>query len=175
MNNQLTIKLVQFICCLSLGLTTASVADTKLKAFHPSSPKQIENAREGQAFIAILWSIDCPPCFKELALLQELTEQLKGELKERFSKVNVVLIATDDEQYRESVNKTLVEFQLENMDNWIFANSSPERLRYSIDPSWYGELPRAYFYDKSHQRYSHSGSLSKQQLQKWLLATQSSP
>ena len=45
---------------------------------------------------------------------------------------------------------------------------SPEKLRYVIDQDWYGELPRSYYYDADHQRSSHSGTLSQQQLSAWL-------
>ncbi|MBV1915090.1 MAG: redoxin domain-containing protein [Pseudomonadales bacterium] len=147
-----------------LVVCSTSFAENTLKPFYSGSLAQIEKARKGQAFVVVLWSIDCPPCLKELALLQQL--------KDQFSEVGLVLIAADNAEYTDSAQALLTEFKLEKMDNWIFADSTPERLRYSIDPAWYGELPRAYFYDKSHQRFSHSGSLKKAQLQKWLLATQ---
>jgi thiol-disulfide isomerase/thioredoxin len=147
-----------------LAIASTSFADTALRPFQPTSLGQIEDTRKDQSFIVILWSIDCPPCLKEFALLQQL--------KEEIPKDGLVLIATDNTEYSDSVHKLLSEFQLENMDNWIFADATPERLRYSIDPAWYGELPRAYFYNKSHQRFSHSGSLTKKQLQEWLLANQ---
>ena len=68
----------------------------------------------------------------------------------------------------DEIQQLIEEHQLEAMDNWIFSDSMPERLRYVIDPSWYGELPRAYFYDASHQRRAHSGLLKQEMLQSWL-------
>jgi len=44
----------------------------------------------------------------------------------------------------------------------------PDKLRFYIDPGWYGELPRSYFYDAAQQRSGHSGALTRAQLQDWL-------
>ncbi len=59
-------------------------------------------------------------------------------------------------------------FGLDAADNWIFADPMPERLRYRVDPNWFGELPRAYLYTDDHQRTAHSGILSEADLQQWL-------
>ena len=153
-----------------LAVSATSFADAsidaqlELKPFQPESLAQIEAAHKGQAFIAVIWSIDCPPCLKELALLQQL--------KDQFPPGGLVLIAADSAEYTDSVQSFLNEVELNELDNWMFADSAPERLRYSIDPNWYGELPRAYFYDKAHKRYAHSGRLKKEKLEQWLLATQ---
>ena len=43
-----------------------------------------------------------------------------------------------------------------------------ERLRYSIDPDWFGELPRNYFYDANSSRIGFSGKLTEDILLEWL-------
>jgi len=48
-----------------------------------------------------------------------------------------------------------------------FAESDEERLRYSIDKNWYGELPRTYYYDTSHQVKTLSGSPDLIWLKTW--------
>jgi hypothetical protein len=50
---------------------------------------------------------------------------------------------------------------------WQFSESDDERLRYSIDKQWYGELPRTYYYDKAHQIKSLSGSQDEEWLKQW--------
>ncbi len=147
---------------LAIWISTSS-ADVTLKPFQENSLQQITDDRKNQPFLLLLWSIDCPPCLKELAQLQQLHNQ--------FSASSLVLVSTDDVQIADSVEKTIKDFQLEKLDNWIFSESIPERLRYAIDPAWYGELPRAYFYDASHQRKPHSGSLNTVTLNKWLNKT----
>lgn len=154
MRNKIWLGLILLISC------SISMADTNLKPFQSDSLDKIVKDRNGQGFIMVLWSIDCPPCFKELSQLQQLRDQ--------FPKGSLVLIATDGEEHADSVQKVLKEFQLDQMDNWVFADTTPERLRYVIDSSWYGELPRAYIYEESHKRHAHSGNLSGEKLQQWL-------
>jgi len=121
---------------------------------------EIIQHKDQQAFILILWSLDCPPCLKELSLLQSL--------KGAFSMNQIVLVSTDDQDSSTDVQKILVDYQLNEWDNWFFADALPERLRYIIDPDWYGELPRSYFYDSKHQRKAHSGLLNEVMLKAWL-------
>jgi len=139
---------------------TAITKSLLLKPFSKNSLDQITADREGQAFIMVLWSIDCPPCLKELEHFQAL--------KAQFTKTNIVLISTDSPDDRASIGQVLVDYKLQTIDSWIFSDSLPERLRYKIDPNWYGELPRTYFYDDDHTRMAHSGMLTQAQLQQWL-------
>ena len=143
--------------------SSAALASSVLKPFQIDSLQQITDERQGRAFMLVLWSIDCPPCLKELAQLQHYSDQ--------FSDDSLVLISTDDPRHAPSVLRLLQQHQLEQQDNWIFSGSMPERLRHRIDPGWYGELPRSYFYDESHQRRAHSGILKKPMLEQWLKNT----
>ncbi len=150
---------------LTVGLILAmwvsgSIASQKLNAFQTNSINEIVAERNGRPFIMVLWSIHCPPCLKELAYLQQY--------RNKFSKTSLVLVATDDQQYSDTVQQVLNDNHLDRMDNWIFAGSMPERLRFVIDPAWYGELPRSYFYDAAHRRRSHSGVLTEAVLERWL-------
>lgn len=139
-------------------LSSSGVAG--VRPFLQESLKEITAARSGQPFLLILWSVDCPPCMKELAHLQQL--------RERFAPASLVLISTDEAEAHESVDRILVEFGLDRFDNWAFADGFPERLRYQVDPDWFGELPRSYFYDAGHRRTATSGALTIEQLHQWL-------
>ncbi|MFT6906685.1 MAG: thiol-disulfide isomerase/thioredoxin [Oleiphilaceae bacterium] len=131
-----------------------------LKPFNKNSLGQIIAARQDQAFIMVLWSIDCPPCLKELEHFQVL--------KAQFTDTNFLLISTDSPDNSAAIVQVLVDNKLQNIESWVFSDSLPERLRYKIDPNWYGELPRTYFYEANHTRMAHSGMLTKAQLQQWL-------
>ncbi len=137
-----------------------ATASVELQPFMADSIDEIAAARHGQAFIVVLWSVNCPPCLKELIHLQQS--------KNRFSRSSLVLVATDDRQSVDKVEEILNRYDLGQMDNWMFSGSMPERLRFAIDPFWYGELPRTYFYDDTHQRSAHSGVLTQTMLQQWL-------
>ena len=108
----------------------------------------------------MLWSIDCPPCLKEL---QEI-----GQLQGQFAPNGLVLISTDSTDQTTDAQRILTQYGLADAENWQFTGGFPERLRYQIDPNWYGELPRAYFYDAQHKRAGKSGTLSRELLQQFI-------
>ena len=139
---------------ISIFLLAASIAQAKLpisssdsspvnsavslQSFDIGSFEQIVSDKNKQDHLVILWSFDCPPCITELEKISELHQQ--------FPDYQLTLINTDavDEQVR--VKKILQQFNLAGLDNWGFANRDEEKLRYDIDPRWYGDLPRSYFF-----------------------------
>jgi len=148
------------------GLHAAS-EDVQLKMFGSDSLVDITSAKSDQPFMMVLWSIDCPPCIKELALFRDFQPQL--------SKKNIVLISTDGSESASVIRQVLADHQLGQFDNWIFSGEMVERIRYGIDPEWYGELPRTYFYEREGGRVAHSGMLTKKLLTEWLQYSESLP
>jgi thiol-disulfide isomerase/thioredoxin len=149
------------LSALSLSLLCGLAhADQNLQSFTAESLTQIEAQHEGQPFVLVLWSMHCAPCFAEL-------EMLGTELR-RQPDLPVVLVSTDEVSMREEVIELLADYGLENVPTWQFSEDIPEKLRFVIDQDWYGELPRSYYYDADHQRSSHSGTLSQEQLATWL-------
>jgi hypothetical protein len=129
-------------------------------AFGPDSLRQIEHKYAGESFLLIMWEINCPPCREELGLLQTL--------RKTHPDINLVLIATDDISLQHEVNKILQSYGLQDIDTWMFADLNVERLRYSVDPEWFGELPRNYFYDVDSSRVGFSGKLTEEIMEEWL-------
>ncbi len=82
--------------------------------------------------------------------------------------LSIVLVSVDDSGDAEQVRKVLKNNQLEEMNNWLFTEANSAQLRYQIDPTWYGELPRTYFYDSAHDRSGISGVLSKQDYERFI-------
>jgi thiol-disulfide isomerase/thioredoxin len=109
-----------------------------LKAFELGSFEQIVTDKNQQDHLVILWSFDCPPCITELEKISELHQQ--------FPNYQLTLINTDAVEEQVRVKKILQQFDLAELDNWGFANDDEEKLRYDIDPRWYGDLPRSYFF-----------------------------
>ncbi len=147
---------------LLLLLCLPGLVLAELHPFSDESLDKITAAHQRQPFLLVLWSIDCPPCLKEL-------EQL-GQLRAQFSANGLVLISTDNIEYADKVAQTLIRYKLDHAENWIFSGHFPERLRYRIDPDWYGELPRAYFYDAKHKRIGMSGALNAALIDQWIAA-----
>jgi len=148
--------------CLLLLLCLPGLATAELHSFSDKSLDKITAAHHGQPFLLVLWSIDCPPCLKEL-------EQI-GQLRTQFLPNSLVLISTDNIEYADKVQQVLSRYGLDNAENWLFSGNFPERLRYQIDPNWYGELPRAYFYDANHNRAGKSGALNADLIHQWIAA-----
>lgn len=142
-----------FICS-----TSFAGADT-IKAFTAESFEEIKASFEGQEFLLGLWSVDCPPCMVEMEFMAELLT-LNPDIP-------YVLISTDSIEQRDYSAEFLEDVGLGNKESWMFADSFVERLRFSIDPNWYGELPRSYFFDNKHAMQSHSGIVSEELLQNW--------
>ena len=116
-------------------------------------------AEKTRPFVMVLWSLDCPPCMHELNML--------GQLFKNNSDLNLVLISTDSNSQKQEINNLIEEYGLSDVDSWVFSKDPQQSLRYSIDPAWYGELPRSYFHNKD-KRSAVSGLLSEAKLLSWL-------
>ncbi|MDD4915717.1 MAG: hypothetical protein PHW13_11855 [Methylococcales bacterium] len=144
--HSLTALLLLFCACLAQANSY-----TPLKSFTPGSYQQIlaENAHHG--FMLVIWSLDCSSCIKDMELISTIHKS-RPNLK-------IVMLSTDELSSSAEIMKLLEKYQLAGLDNWIFADDNAQKLRYEIDPGWYSELPRTYFYSATHQREAVSGAL----------------
>lgn len=140
-------------------LAAPALAEDNFKPFTADSFAEIKQRFAGEQFLVGLWSVDCPPCLVELDMM--------GELLADNPDLPFVLISTDPIAEREFAHDFLLDFDLADRESWMFADSFTERLRFSIDPSWYGELPRSYFFDAGHNMQSHSGIMTQEMLEEW--------
>lgn len=102
----------------------------------------------------VIWSITCSSCLKDMALLNKMHKANPN--------INMVMLATDDATATEQIQQILTKNELTSLENWLFADDNPQKLRYEVDPKWYGELPRTYFLNKKHEREGVSGVLTQQ-------------
>ena len=79
-------------------------------------------------------------------------------------------MSTDEESYAHDVEAKLAKMGLQKAEAWTISDPNISRLRSEIDPTWFGELPRSYFYDTSHNRQPHSGVLNVEQIKAWQIA-----
>ena len=152
---------VMIKCLLvSVLLLGNQVYAESLRPFNVSSRLEIEKAYQGQPVILAFWSLDCVYCLDELSTL--------GDFVKQHPKINLVLVNTDGLISSQEVIKALKQVHLPaSYEVWQFAEADEERLRYSIDKKWYGELPRTYYYDARHQVKSISGSPDLIWLKNW--------
>ncbi len=146
-----------------LAVSTTAFSGNVIHPFVSGSFSQILEQRQQQSFVLVLWSMDCPSCYKELEML--------GQLNSKYTDLNIVLVSTDIEATHNELQTILSKYKLENHENiesWVFSGDSDERLRFEIDRSWYGELPRSYFFTSKNEKQVVSGILSKEKLLEWI-------
>lgn len=154
------------IMLLRLSFLLACLAAWPVSAAEPArfdsgSLAKIEARYAGKPFILGMWSVNwCGHCINELTML--------GKLAKNDKNLPLVLVAVDSPEDSEAIQKTLYKLGLSHVESWVFDDPIPERLRAAIDPTWQGELPRSYLYDKAHQRQATVGELDKTKLKAWL-------
>jgi hypothetical protein len=122
--------------------------------FISGSYQQILTANANRPFMLVIWSINCSSCLKDMELLSSIHKS-RPELK-------MIMLAADEPSATEQIQQILEKNQLSGIENWAYADDNSQKLQFEIDPKWYGELPRTYFFDKTHQRTGVSGVLSKE-------------
>lgn len=130
-------------------------------AFSAEQFDKIKQQYQGKQWMVLMWSLDCPPCFKELAHV--------SKLKEGNPQLPVVLINADGDAQLSGERAALIaKYGLTGLTNLHFEDGQASQSRFAIDPSWYGELPRSYFYKADGTRKAKSGLVSEVALTKWL-------
>jgi hypothetical protein len=137
----------------------AALAAHDLRPFDAASLEAIRLEHAGRPFVLALWSVHCEPCAREMALWRRLHRKHPG--------VEVILVATDHPGERAKVAAFLRRHDPGPVQRWAYADEFEERIRYSIDPAWRGELPRAYFFDAAHKAEARSGVVDERWAERW--------
>jgi thiol-disulfide isomerase/thioredoxin len=153
-------KFILSVCVLVLTFGLPGLASANHKPFEAGSLKQIEQQYAGKSFLLVMWELNCFPCHEEMELI--------AGFKKEHPEADVVMISTDDFSKLNDINAMLEKHKLQGVDSWVFADQNMEKLRYSIDPEWFGELPRNYIYDTDGSRIGFSGKLTKEVLEEWI-------
>jgi thiol-disulfide isomerase/thioredoxin len=139
--------------CLAV-ITHLAKAEPDLKHFVMGSYQQLLTNNAGKPFMLAIWSITCPSCIKDMTVLHAVHKA--------HPEITIIMLSTDDSAETSEAQKILATNQLTDLEQWIYAEENTQKLQFEIDPKWYGELPRTYFFDKNHQRESVSGALTKE-------------
>jgi len=129
--------------------------------FERGSWSKLMATHEGQPTIVHLWGLTCAPC------LTELPEWAKLQ-KERPDMRLVLLAADPVPQPPARVEEMLTRTGLGEIESWSFADRFNERLRYEIDPSWSGELPRTLMIDREGKVTTLPGVADLADVKAWL-------
>lgn len=137
---------------------------TEIRPFTKASFKQIQQEHKNKPYIIAFWSETCDFCMKELVLF--------GRLMKIYPAVSLISITTNPYLEEETVNKILSTSHIENAEKWIFSDDFVERLYFSVNPRWRGELPLTYFFDKNNKMLKYLGVIKEKELISWLAKQQ---
>jgi thiol-disulfide isomerase/thioredoxin len=151
--------------CLSFALALVlfpgpGTAGNILQHFEPTSLQGIVEQHKGKPFVLFIWSLDCVYCQASLDHLAQAKRDNKALI--------IVTLSTDlaaDPQAAEMMQKRLSELQLAS-NAWAFGSAAPEKLKYALDPKWYGEKPRSYWFNAQGERVAYSGVLNPATIEK---------
>jgi thiol-disulfide isomerase/thioredoxin len=143
---------------LLAGLPAA--ASEKLKSFERGSWQQLLHSHSGRPTLVHFWGVTCGPCKVELPQLGKFMKQHPG--------VDIVTIDADLVPNSDAAALSMLRSTgLASADNWMFDDGFAERLRYEIDPSWQGEIPRTILISGDGTIATIEGSTDPASLQKW--------
>ncbi|MDP3136015.1 MAG: hypothetical protein Q8N17_06735 [Burkholderiaceae bacterium] len=147
---------------LACGLVALAqpAAAIELKPFDENSLAALKKEHTGRPFALVLWSVTCVPCREELRLWSEWSR--------RYPAIKVVLLSTDPPQDHAGAARMAERYADASADLRAFASDYAERLRWSIDPVWHGEVPRTYFFDAAHRAEAKSGLVDAAFVETWL-------
>jgi thiol-disulfide isomerase/thioredoxin len=152
---------MRFVLAAALAffaLSTPAAHDPR--AFNAGSLAAVKHAHAGRPFVLSLWSVHCEPCRHEMALW--------NSLQRKHPTLRVVLVAADPPSDHERVKRFLQRYDPGPVESWWYADDFEERIRFSIDPKWRGELPRTYFFDAQHRVTARTGLPDAAWVEKWL-------
>ena len=149
------------ISCCAAAILLSGQVNAQSYLFDKAAFEKIKQQHIGKQWLLILWSVDCPPCFQELALIEKMRKQQP--------EVAVVIVNADDtDEISAEREKIIAAYHLSTLANYHFGDGLSDQSRYIIDSHWYGELPRSYFVEANGTFHGKSGLVSEKSLVKWL-------
>ena len=151
---------MKWLLTLALLLPTLAVAGTLQPLTAAAVPALLRPPAHGERIIA-LWALDCAYCEPNLEALAALQRAHPHEIE-------LVIVATDSIERRTAIEARLHGMKMDVHPTRAYAEASPERINFLLDPDWGGETPRVVVIRADGGRLGISGALTPTQLQKIL-------
>ncbi len=149
------VLLILLLCCTWPALARAE----SLTLLHADDvPALVKPPAHGERIIA-LWALNCAYCEPNLQALAKLQRRHPDDIE-------LVLVATDGPGRQAAVGLRLRQMQMTAYPACLYAEATPQRLDYLIDPDWGGETPRTLVIRADGTRTAISGELTPAQLQR---------
>lgn len=151
--------LATMLLLASAALAPAS-QESPLRPFERGSWKEILNAHAGHPTLVHFWGVTCGPCKVELPEL--------GDFMKHHPAIDVVTISADLVPNLGPATRSMLQNAgLSSAENWIFSDGFAERLRFEIDPTWQGDIPRTMLISRDGEVTTIEGSAGIADLEKW--------
>lgn len=139
---------------LVLPLVAQAGAPVALKA--EDVPALLKPPAHGVRVLA-LWGLDCAYCESNLQALMKLQRAHPREIE-------LIAVATDSVEQSVALEQRLHAAGVDTLPSRAYADATPERINYLIDPDWGGELPRTLIIRADGSRSGISGQLTPAKL-----------
>ena len=153
-------RVLAAICFVAL-LAPALGAETpsQLKPFGRGSWQEIQRAHAGRPTIVHFWGVTCGPCKVELPQF--------GAFMKDHPDIDMVTISADFVPNLPEATRAMLERSgLVLAENWIF-DGFADRLRFEIDPTWQGDIPRTLLITREGEMTTIEGSAEIADLEQW--------
>jgi thiol-disulfide isomerase/thioredoxin len=131
-----------------------------LLPFDASTLTALRKTHAGKPFVLAFWSVYCEPCRDEMAEWDAV--------KRKYPSLPIELVSTDAPADRALIDAFFAKYPPGPVQKWQFSDTFTERVRYSVDKSWRGELPKSYFYDAAHKPQIKSGKVDRAWIGAWM-------
>lgn len=137
------------LAAVAASVQSPMVFAAEPRLFRTGTLQTLRETYAGRPFVLALWSVHCAPCLEDLPLWKKMRSAHPG--------VPIVLVAADALDDAPRVGALLDRYGLDREPSWIFGDAYAEKLRFAIDRTWRGELPRTYFHDRGHRVQAVTG------------------
>ncbi|MGY3452250.1 TlpA family protein disulfide reductase [Bradyrhizobium sp. USDA 4353] len=147
--------------CGLLALTASGTAAPQpLKPFERGTWRELLRAHAGRPTLIHFWGVTCGPCKIELPQL--------GKFMADHPEIDVVTVSADLVPNLTSATQAMLDKAgLAAAENFIFGDGFVERLRFEIDPSWQGDIPRTMLVTPDGAIETIEGSAEISDLDRW--------
>jgi hypothetical protein len=146
------------LLAFALLLPATAFADSVQTLTAADVPALLQPPAHGERIIA-LWSLDCAYCEPNLEALAALQRAHPRDIE-------LITLATDSIEQRDAIEARLHSMKMATYPARAYAEASPERISFLLDPHWGGETPRVLVIRADGSRLGISGALTPAQLQK---------
>ncbi len=152
-------QILAIVLLLAPAISAPAQDPPQLRLFGRGSWQELMKAHAGRPTIVHLWGVTCGPCKVEMP-------QLGAFMKEN-PEIDLVTISADVVPNLPDATHAMLERSgLTLAENWIF-DGFADRLRFEIDPTWQGDIPRTLLITREGDMTTIEGAADMADLKEW--------